>query len=143
MTTFPAATPQQYGASVAGVDTDALRAAVDAAFATTVAQLKDLVAIPGIAWASFDPAPLDASAEAVASLVRAAGIADVRILRCDKEDGTPGGPAVVLTSTHDAADFGDEIARCGARGFLPKAAFSTDKITARSMRFSSSRTLPG
>lgn len=53
------------------------------------------MAIPGIAWPSFDPAPLDASAEAVASLVRTAGIGDVRILRCDKEDGTPGGPAVV------------------------------------------------
>ncbi|MFC9352162.1 dipeptidase [Arthrobacter sp. NPDC057013] len=100
MTTFPAATPQEYDAqqdagTVDGINTDVLRAAVDAAFDTTVAQLKDLVAIPGIAWPSFDPAPLDASAEAVASLVRAAGIGDVRILRCDKEDGTPGGPAVV------------------------------------------------
>jgi acetylornithine deacetylase/succinyl-diaminopimelate desuccinylase-like protein len=100
MTTFPAATPQEYGdqldgGAAAGVDTDALRAAVDAAFDTTVAQLKDLVAIPGIAWPSFDPAPLDASAEAVAGLVRAAGIGDVRILRCDKADGTAGGPAVV------------------------------------------------
>ncbi|RAM37810.1 dipeptidase [Arthrobacter globiformis] len=100
MTTFSAATPRQHGAqhfggTVAGIDTDALRAAVGADFDATVAQLKDLVAIPGIAWPSFDPAPLDASAEAVASLVRAAGIGDVRILRCDKEDGTPGGPAVV------------------------------------------------
>jgi acetylornithine deacetylase/succinyl-diaminopimelate desuccinylase-like protein len=95
MTTFSAATPQQYGDSVAGIDTGALRTAVEADFDSTVAQLKDLVAIPGIAWPSFDPAPLDASAEAVASLVRAAGIGDVRILRCDKEDGTPGGPAVV------------------------------------------------
>jgi CheY-like chemotaxis protein len=42
----------------------------------------------------------------------------------------PGGPAVVLTSTHDAADFGDRIAGCGARGFVPKASFSTEKITA-------------
>jgi acetylornithine deacetylase/succinyl-diaminopimelate desuccinylase-like protein len=95
MTTFSAATPQQYGDSVAGIDTGALRTAVEADFDSTVAQLKDLVAIPGIAWPSFDPAPLDASAEAVASLVRAAGLGDVRILRCDKEDGTPGGPAVV------------------------------------------------
>ncbi|MBT2550739.1 dipeptidase [Arthrobacter sp. ISL-65] len=95
MTSFPAATPQQYGDSVAGVDTDALRAAFEADFDATVAQLKDLVAIPGIAWPSFDPAPLDAGAEAVANLVRAAGIGNVRILRCDKEDGTPGGPAVV------------------------------------------------
>ncbi|PNH78578.1 dipeptidase [Arthrobacter sp. AFG20] len=100
MTTFSAATPQEYdaepyGGTVAGIDTGALRTAVEADFDSTVAQLKDLVAIPGIAWPSFDPAPLDASAEAVASLVRAAGIGDVRILRCDKEDGTPGGPAVV------------------------------------------------
>ena len=27
--------------------------------------------------------------------MRASGFDDVRILRCDKEDGTPGGPAVV------------------------------------------------
>lgn len=95
MTSLPAATPQEIGGSVDGVDTDALRSAVSAAFDSTVAQLKDLVSIPGIAWPSFDPAPLDRSAEAVAALVRNAGIADVRILRCDKEDGTPGGPAVV------------------------------------------------
>ena len=57
--------------------------------------MKELVAIPGIAWPSFDPAPLNASADAVAALVRASGFDDVRILRCDKEDGTPGGPAVV------------------------------------------------
>jgi DNA-binding NarL/FixJ family response regulator len=36
----------------------------------------------------------------------------------------PAPPAVVLTSTHDAADFGDRIARCGARGFVPKAELS-------------------
>ncbi|MEN8584513.1 dipeptidase [Arthrobacter sp. KBS0703] len=95
MTSSPAATPQEIGDSVAGVDTAALRSAINASFDSTVAQLKDLVSIPGIAWPSFDPAPLDRSAEAVADLVRGAGIADVRILRCDKEDGTPGGPAVV------------------------------------------------
>jgi acetylornithine deacetylase/succinyl-diaminopimelate desuccinylase-like protein len=95
MTSSPAATPQEIGDSVAGVDTAALRSAINASFESTVAQLKDLVSIPGIAWPSFDPAPLDRSAEAVADLVRGAGIADVRILRCDKEDGTPGGPAVV------------------------------------------------
>lgn len=95
MTSLPAADPQEIGGSVDGVDTHALRNAVSAAFDSTVAQLKDLVSIPGIAWPSFDPAALDRSAEAVAALVRNAGIADVRILRCDKEDGTPGGPAVV------------------------------------------------
>jgi DNA-binding NarL/FixJ family response regulator len=39
-------------------------------------------------------------------------------------------PAVVLTSTHDAADFGDRVTSCGARGFVPKAALSGDAISA-------------
>jgi DNA-binding NarL/FixJ family response regulator len=42
----------------------------------------------------------------------------------------PGAPAVVLTSTHDAADFGERVISCGARGFVPKAALSGDAITA-------------
>jgi DNA-binding NarL/FixJ family response regulator len=42
----------------------------------------------------------------------------------------PGPLAVVLTSTHDAADFGDRIASCGARGFVPKAALSGEAISA-------------
>ena len=72
----------------------ALRSSVDSAFTITIEELKFLVAIPGVAWAAFDPAQLDRSAEAVASLVRSTGIEDVRILRVDN-DGTPGGPAVV------------------------------------------------
>ncbi|WP_104138469.1 dipeptidase [Arthrobacter sp. ZGTC131] len=121
MTPSPAATPQEIGDPVAGVDSDALRSAVSASFDSTVAHLKDLVSVPGIAWPSFDPAPLDRSAEAVAALVRNAGIADVRILRCNKEDGTPGGPAVVarreaaegkptilLYAHHDVQPPGDE-----------------------------------
>jgi DNA-binding NarL/FixJ family response regulator len=39
-------------------------------------------------------------------------------------------PAVVLTSTHDASDFGDGVARCGARGFVPKASLSGEAIAA-------------
>ena len=39
-------------------------------------------------------------------------------------------PAVVLTSTHDAADFGDRIVSCGARGFVPKADLSGEAISA-------------
>ena len=77
------------------IDAEALRQAVTESFDETISQLTDLVAIPGIAWPSFDPAPLNRSADAVAGLVRASGFDDVRILRCDKEDGTPGGPAVV------------------------------------------------
>ncbi len=33
-------------------------------------------------------------------------------------------PAVVLTSSHDASDFGDMITPCGARGFLAKSELS-------------------
>ncbi len=35
-----------------------------------------------------------------------------------------GGPVVVLCSSRDAAEFGDRIARSGARGFVPKADLS-------------------
>lgn len=100
MTSPTAETPQTFSASTGGIGVDAvrqaaLRQAVHESFDATIARLKDLVEIPGIAWPSFDPEPLDRSAAAVAALVRAGGLDDVRILRCDKEDGTPGGPAVV------------------------------------------------
>jgi CheY-like chemotaxis protein len=42
----------------------------------------------------------------------------------------PDAPAVVLTSTRDAADFGDRIERSGARGFLPKSELSGDAVAA-------------
>jgi CheY-like chemotaxis protein len=40
----------------------------------------------------------------------------------------PGGPAVVLTSTRDESDFGPELHRSGARGFVPKAELSAERI---------------
>ncbi|WP_434994232.1 dipeptidase [Arthrobacter sp. Ld5] len=73
---------------------DRLRTSVDASFPRIVEELSNLVAIQGIAWEAFDARELDRSAEAVADLIRGAGIDDVRILRVDN-DGTPGGPAVV------------------------------------------------
>jgi DNA-binding NarL/FixJ family response regulator len=36
----------------------------------------------------------------------------------------PPAPAVVLVSSRDASDYGDRIAKCGARGFIPKAELS-------------------
>jgi len=42
----------------------------------------------------------------------------------------PDAPAVVLTSTHDAADFGAEVLSCGARGFVPKAELSGEALAA-------------
>ena len=44
--------------------------------------------------------------------------------------GEPGGPAVVLTSTRDAADFGERVQACGARGFVPKAELSGRALAA-------------
>jgi DNA-binding NarL/FixJ family response regulator len=38
------------------------------------------------------------------------------------------GPAVVLTSTRDECDFGTELQRSGARGFVPKDELSADRI---------------
>src|SRR3954452_14976723 len=39
-------------------------------------------------------------------------------------------PAIVLVSSRDAADYGDLIAGCGARGFIPKAEISGASIRA-------------
>lgn len=72
-----------------------LRNSVATNFNSTVAQLSELVAIPGIAWDAFDATHLDTSARAVAELIRSAGVDDVQILRVPKDDGGPGGPAVV------------------------------------------------
>lgn len=87
--------PESASGPLGGATADDLRHAVNHAFDFTLDQLKQLVSIPGIAWPSFDPAMLERSAEEVAAMVRKVGLTDVRILRCPKADGTPGGPAVV------------------------------------------------
>jgi len=38
------------------------------------------------------------------------------------------GPAVILVSSRDAADYGDQIAASGARGFVPKGELSGDAV---------------
>lgn len=101
MTDLPAApVPSSAPApeAAAGVDpaqVETLRAHVGAQFATLQADLESLVRIPGVSAAAFDQAHVAASAEAVADLLRGAGLPDVRILRSDRPDGTPGAPAVV------------------------------------------------
>jgi len=37
-------------------------------------------------------------------------------------------PQIVLTSSRDAADFGPRVSRSGARGFVPKAELSGDRL---------------
>lgn len=94
--TSPEPTETAVGAPyAASLPISQLRDSVSANFPTTVAGLVELVAIPGIAWEAFDPNALDRSADAVAALVRSTGLDDVQILRVPKDDGTPGGPAIV------------------------------------------------
>src|SRR3954468_3715251 len=126
MTSSPAATPRSTtktsgpGPEVTG-RTEDLRSSVDRSFNQTLARLKELVAIPGIAWPSFERTPLERSAEVVAGLLRGAGINEVQVLSVNKADGTPGGPAVVarrpaaegrptilLYAHHDVQPVGDE-----------------------------------
>ena len=116
MTTKNTAVPASFG-----VDRESLSAHVDTDFKRIVSELGRLVAIPGIAWESFDPAQLDRSAEAVAQLVREAGMENVEILRVPTAAGVPGGPAIVanrpardgkptilLYAHHDVQPPGDE-----------------------------------
>ena len=99
----------------------AVREAVEARFPTTLQTLTDLVAIPGIAWDSADRTQLERSAEAVAGLLREAGLQDVEIVTETRDDDRPGGPAVIgekpgasdkptvlLYAHHDVQPIGDE-----------------------------------
>ena len=104
-----------------GVDQAALSSHIDTDFTRIVEELSNLVAIPGIAWESFDANQLDRSAEAVAQLVRDAGMEQVDILRVPTDSGAMGGPAIVanrpardgkptilLYAHHDVQPPGDE-----------------------------------
>jgi DNA-binding NarL/FixJ family response regulator len=42
----------------------------------------------------------------------------------------PARPIVVLTSTRDAASYGDRVSRSGARGFIPKTELTGATLTA-------------
>lgn len=69
---------------------------VAARFPSAIAQLGELVRIPGIAWDSFDATNLESSATAVAELLKATKVFDlVEIRRASYGDGKTGAPAVV------------------------------------------------
>ena len=82
--------------STSALDSAQLHAELDTIFDEVIDQLTDLVAIPSVAWPSFDPANVRASAEAVAGLARNLGL-DVDILNAAQGDGTDGYPAVVAS----------------------------------------------
>ena len=52
----------------------AVRESVELDLPRTIAELSALVRIPSVAWSAFDPANVQASAEAVAALVRELGV---------------------------------------------------------------------
>ncbi|MDO8145225.1 dipeptidase [Isoptericola sp. 178] len=76
-------------------DVAALRAHVDELFPAVQADLEALVRIPSVSASAFDPAHVETSAKAVATLLRDAGMPEVQILRSERPDGEPGAPAVV------------------------------------------------
>jgi acetylornithine deacetylase/succinyl-diaminopimelate desuccinylase-like protein len=92
-----------------------LRAAVAAQLPGVRADLENLVRIPGIAFDGFDFAPLQRSAEAVAELLRGAGLPEVRIERIGdghpavigRRPAPPGAPTVLLYAHHDVQPVGD------------------------------------
>lgn len=73
-----------------------LHAELDQVFDEVLTQLTDLVAIPSVAWPSFNPSNVRSSAEAVAGLARGLGL-DVDILHASQPDGMDGYPAVVAS----------------------------------------------
>ncbi|WP_172150064.1 dipeptidase [Isoptericola chiayiensis] len=75
--------------------TAALRAHVDDLFPAVQTDLEALVRIPSVSASAFDPAHVAASAEAVADLLRDAGLPEVQVLRSARPDASPGAPAVV------------------------------------------------
>jgi acetylornithine deacetylase/succinyl-diaminopimelate desuccinylase-like protein len=92
-----------------------LRTRTAAAFPALRSALEDLVRIPSVSNAEFDQAHVAASAQAVADLLRGAGIADVQITRVDtgrpaviaRRPGPAGAPTVLLYAHHDVQPPGD------------------------------------
>lgn len=78
------------------------------------ADLEALVRIPSIAFAGFDHSHVERSAEAVAELLRGAGLPDVRIVRkggqpavIGRRPAPAGAPTVLLYAHHDVQPVGD------------------------------------
>jgi cysteinylglycine-S-conjugate dipeptidase len=94
-----------------------LRAAIAAHMPSVRTDLEELVRIPSISFAGFDHSEVDRSAEAVAELLRTAGLPDVRIVRAGgqpavlgRRPAPPGAPTVLLYAHHDVQPIGDRSA---------------------------------
>jgi len=96
-------------------------AIVGSGFEASLAELAQLVRIPGIAWEAFDANQLEISAEAIAKLLRDTGVFELVEIRKASVDGKLGSPAIVarrlakngrpqilLYAHHDVQPPGDE-----------------------------------
>ena len=103
--------------SVAAVTADAvsrLRDRLDRLWPQVRADLEALVRIPSVSAPAFDQQWVERSADAVADLLRSAGMADVEILRAGgapavvaHRPGPAGAPTVLLYAHHDVQPPGD------------------------------------
>src|SRR6478609_3787189 len=103
--------------SMAGMTEAELRGAVERIMPGIVQDLIELVRIPGIAFDGFDHSQVERSAEAVATLLREAGMPEVRIVRAGgqpavigRRPAPPGAPTVLLYAHHDVQPIGDRSA---------------------------------
>jgi len=99
---------------MARMDEAQLRTAVDRVLPGVLADLVELVRVPGIAFDGFDHSQVERSAEAVAALLRDAGMPEVRIVRAGgqpavigRRPAPPGAPTVLLYAHHDVQPVGD------------------------------------
>ncbi len=106
--------------TVTSTDVGRLRERVSALMPALRNDLETLVRIPSVSNAAFDQAEVDRSAQAVAQLLRDAGLPEVQVLRVTTDDGREGAPAVVgrfpapdgaptvmLYAHHDVQPVGD------------------------------------
>ena len=111
-------------------EVETLRARVAALMPGVRADLEALVRIPSVSAPAFDQSHVEASAEAVAELLRGAGMPQVEILRVDggapavvarrpaPAGSRPGRPTVLLYAHHDVQPPGDP-ARWDSAAFDP------------------------
>jgi acetylornithine deacetylase/succinyl-diaminopimelate desuccinylase-like protein len=107
----PASSARAYDRGMTEAD---LRAAVAATLPGVRADLERLVAIPSVAFDGFDHSHVRASAEATATLLRGAGLPDVKIVTAGgqpavigRRPAPPGAPTVLLYAHHDVQPIGD------------------------------------
>jgi acetylornithine deacetylase/succinyl-diaminopimelate desuccinylase-like protein len=91
-----------------------IRAAIARELPGVRQDLERLVRIPSIAFPGYDHSHVERSAEAVAQLLRDAGVPDVRIVRLGgqpavigRRPGPAGAPTVLLYAHHDVQPTGD------------------------------------